>query len=122
MQGCAGPRSFDGWFAKLQYGAGSSGLVASELHPTIADVHTQPTDAGGGDVGRILQVGTGLPRLLVASLDTCEGPHAYAGVVLSYYEQITAQWQRLDDEDWATALEKAPPAEVPWTVSFVSPR
>jgi hypothetical protein len=122
VQGCAGPRSFDGWFAKLQYGAGNSGVIASEPHPTIADVHTQPTDAGGGDVGRILHVGTGLPRLLVASLDTCEGPHAYVGVVLSYYEQITDHWQRLDDEHWATALEKAPPAEVPWTASFVSPR
>jgi hypothetical protein len=123
VQGCAGPHTFDGWFAKLHYGSGDAGLFGSPLHPTVADVHTQPTDAGGNDVGRILHVGTGMPRLMVATLDTCAGPHAYAGVVLPYYEQITEHWQRLDDEQWAKLVQDttAPLSEVPWTASFVSP-
>jgi hypothetical protein len=29
-----------------------------EFDPTIADVHTQPTDAAGNPVGHVLHVGT----------------------------------------------------------------
>jgi hypothetical protein len=32
-------------------------------------------------VGRVLHVGTGEPRVMVATVDTCSGPRAYVGVV-----------------------------------------
>ena len=60
-----------------------------EFAPTIADVHTQPTDEGGNPVGRVLHVGTGYARLMVVTADTCTGPRAYAGLVSSYYEEVT---------------------------------
>lgn len=39
-----------GWYLRLYFDA----YAGLEYDPTIADVHTQPTDEGGGDVGRIL--------------------------------------------------------------------
>jgi hypothetical protein len=122
-RGCTsvGPHFFDGWFAKLQYGPNSAGLSSADYEPTIADVHTQPTDATGHDVGRVLHVGTGMPRLMVASVDTCQGPRAYAGVVLSYYEKTTDNYNRLDDSTWAGLLSATPaPDEVAWTADFTS--
>ena len=50
------------------------------MDPTIADVHTAPTDAGGNDVGWVLHVGTGFPRLMVVTAETCTGPRAYAAL------------------------------------------
>jgi hypothetical protein len=100
----------------------ANGSVISEAAPVVSDVHTQPTDAGGDDVGRILHVGTGLPRLIVVTVDTCDGAHAYAGLASSYYEQITEHWLRLDDAAWSTRIQGMAgdkPAEVEWTKSFV---
>jgi hypothetical protein len=41
-------------------------------------VHTQPADEAGNPVGKVLHVGTGYPRYMVATIDTCNGPRAYA--------------------------------------------
>lgn len=43
---CGSPPIFNGWYAKLLYGAAPSGDIAVDPDPTIADVHTQPTTAG----------------------------------------------------------------------------
>ena len=40
----------------------SSATNSTEFDPTIADVHTQPTDEAGNPVGRVLHVGTGYAR------------------------------------------------------------
>lgn len=120
-QGCGGPRSFDGWFAKLIYGVGDDGKIASEFKPTIADVHTQPTDDNGVPVGKILHVGTGKTRLMVVTVDTCRGPRAYAGPVTSYYEVITKDFERLTDQGWTERLQTSGSADVPWTSTYVRP-
>lgn len=120
---CAGPPTFNGWFAKLDYEV-ENGRVPSVMKPSIVDVHTQPADAGGNDVGRILHVGTGLPRVMVVSVDTCEGARAYAGLAASYHEVITDGWQRMTDEDWAPIAQGKNgvlPADVPWASSFTAP-
>ena len=67
-------------------GTRSSSLRATtqEIDPTIADVHTKPATA------TVLHVGTGYPRLMVMTADTCGGPRAYAGVVSAYYEKMTS--------------------------------
>jgi hypothetical protein len=84
---------------------------ALEFDPTIADVHTQPTDEGGAPVGRVLHVGTGAPRLMVVINETCTGPRAYAGLASSYFEQITENFERLTDEGWAeSVLDRTSPA------------
>lgn len=114
--GCGGPPWISGWYADLFFDAGS----AADFDPTIADVHTQPTDEGGAFVGRVLHVGTGNPRLMVMTVETCSGPRAYAGVVSSYHEIVTGQLQRLTDQTWASQLQSgASPPPVPWLADLV---
>ena len=63
-----------------------------------------PTKPGGQEVGRVLHVATGSPRLMVVTTDTCNGPRAYAAVVSSYFETVTEDYKRLDDEQWKDEL------------------
>lgn len=106
-----------GWYLKL-YPSALSGI---ELDPTIADVHTQPTDEAGNDVGRILHVGTGLPRAMVVTANTCSGPRAYVGLASSYGELITENWQRLNDLEWAGKIQNEPYPDVPWMSPILAP-
>ena len=112
MMGCGGPptpTNLAGWYLKLYTGQ----AVGIEYDPTVADVHTQPTDEAGNDVGRILHVGTGMPRLMVVTAETCQGPRAYAGLAFAYGERITENWQRLNDEEWEQMTYSAFP-DVAW--------
>jgi hypothetical protein len=95
-----------GWYKDLFFGA--TGL---EYDPTIADVHTDP----GGDIPvargpSVLHVGTGMPRPMVVSVDTCEGPRAYA----AYHEHKEPNLNRLTDIEWEAKIAAQPPADVPW--------
>ena len=99
-----------GWYLRLFL----SPYDAFEYDPTVADVHTQPTDAGGADVGRILHVGTGRPRLMVMTVDTCQGPRAYAGLAFSYGERITEDWKRLTDNEWEQSIDTEPFPDPEW--------
>lgn len=103
--GCGAPfLSEAGWYGKLFFNPDAN-LV---FDPTIADVHTQPTDEVGNPVGRVLHVGTGAARPMVVIADGCNGPRAYAGLASSYYEVITSNFERMTDEDWArTGLSAA---------------
>ncbi|MDH5672693.1 MAG: DUF3160 domain-containing protein [Myxococcales bacterium] len=112
-QGCGWPVVYSGWYARLLFD------LAPEYDPTIADVHSQPTDEAGNEVGRVLHVGTGMARLMVVTADTCNGPRAYAGLASSYYEKVTEDWQRLTDEEWATEVDSM--AGVPWMADLVVP-
>lgn len=114
--GCGGPPGIYGWYADLFFDPGA----AAKFDPTIADVHTQPTDEGGMFVGRVLHVGTGYARLMVMTAETCAGPRAYAGVVSSYHELVTEQLQRLTDADWASRFGSGQsPPDVPWLADLV---
>ena len=93
--------NFAGWYFDLYL----SEYECLERDPVVADIHTQPTDEAGNDVGRVLHVGTGDPRLMVVTAQTCEGPRAYAGVSFSYGERIEEDWKRLDDTDWDAAIQ-----------------
>ena len=115
--GCTTVEYAAGWYARLFF----SPPRALEQDPTIADVHTQPTDEGGADVGRILHVATGLPRLMVTTADTCTGPRAYVGVVSSYFEKITEDWHRMTDSEWNEEIRISAPEEVRWVRDLVAP-
>jgi len=115
IQNICGGGWVEGWYAKLFFNPSD----AIEFEPTIADVHTQPTDAGGAEVGRILHVGTGFARLMVVTAKTCQGPRAYVGLASSYFEVVTEDWKRLDDPSWEKQLMEATPAEVPWMSDLV---
>jgi hypothetical protein len=115
---CSAPPSYSGWYADLLYRTQGGKLYGAEFDPTIADVHTQPSDETGNDVGRVLHVGTGYARLMVVTVNGCSGTNAYAGLASSYYEKITDGWQRLTDETWAQQVGDA--ADVPWTLEYTA--
>ncbi|MBN1606049.1 MAG: DUF3160 domain-containing protein, partial [Polyangiaceae bacterium] len=104
-----------GWYVDLFFS--SDGI--DDCKPTIADVHTQPADEGGNPVGRVLHVGTGYPRMMVTTVDTCTGPKAYVGVVFAYHERITDNFQRLTDSEWLGELSKQTPPDVAWMQDLV---
>lgn len=111
--GCVADGS-EGWYADLFFNNAKS----IEYAPTIADVHTQPTDEGGAPVGRVLHVGTGNPRLMVVTADTCQGPRAYVGLASAYHETITEGFDRLDDDRWAEMARDA--KDVSWVSDIVA--
>jgi hypothetical protein len=116
VQEICGGASATGWFPDL-YLFGDS---AVEFDPTIADVHTQPTDPGGAPVGKVLHVGTGRPRLMVVTADTCSGPRAYVGLGSSYFEKTTKDFLRLDDKTWSDDITAhGNPADVAWMKDLV---
>jgi hypothetical protein len=114
--GCTSVDEGSGWFTQLYFSQGDVLAYA----PTIADVHTQPTDEVGAPVGRVLHVGTGMPRLMVVTLDGCDGARAYAGLSSSYYEQITQNFERLTDAQWKQTLMRAPPPAPAWLHDLVA--
>jgi uncharacterized protein DUF3160 len=100
-----------GWYGQLFFGDGL------EFDPTIADVHTQPTDEAGNPVGRVLHVGTGPARMMLVVADGCSGPRAYVGLASSYFEKTTDNFQRLTDPKWAAGVYKE--ANPPWLSGVV---
>ena len=110
-EGCTTIDVPDGWLSDLYLDP----LTSIAAAPTIADVHTQPGDESGNIVGKVLHVATGYPRLMVTTVDTCQGPRAYAGVTFAYHERVTKDYQRLNDEEWSALLERGTQLEdVPW--------
>ncbi|WP_437997675.1 DUF3160 domain-containing protein [Sorangium sp. So ce185] len=107
-----------GWYSELHFDP----LQAVEMDPAITDVHT---DIGGDlPVPRqpsVLHVGTGVPRLMVVTVDSCQGPRAYAGVVSAYHEVLEQGLVRLTDEEWKTKVQRdnAPPV-APWLAPLLS--
>lgn len=95
------PLGHTGWYADLHF----EPLQALELDPIITDVHT---DVGGElPVARepsVLHVGTGLPRLMVVTVDSCQGPRAYAGVISSFHEKRQEGLQRWTDAEWKAQI------------------
>ncbi|WP_437793343.1 DUF3160 domain-containing protein [Sorangium sp. So ce693] len=116
QHGCGSDEGAEGWYAGLFYDVFQT--VAED--PTIADVHTQPTDEGGAPVGRVLHVGTGRPRLMVVTADPCGAPRAFVGLASSYFEKITGDFQRMTDEEWAGEIRETTPDDVAWMQDLVS--
>lgn len=95
------------------------GGAITQHKPTIADVHTQPTDEGGNIVGKVLHVATDNPRLFTVTLDTCVGPRTYRGFVSSYREVVTQGFQRLDGQEWEKRRASTP--DVDWMKDLLAP-
>jgi hypothetical protein len=102
--GCGGPATYTGWYSRLMYTKDDG-----EMDPTIADVHTDP---GGTRPAKVLHVATGLPRLMVLTVNSCNGPRAYAGLAFAYHELVTDGLKRLNDMEWASQATTA--ADVAW--------
>jgi hypothetical protein len=92
---------YSGWYPGLLYN--TTFLSPDEQHILAVDVHTQPTDEYGNIVGRVLHTAIGNVNLgvfLVESPSNQYAPMAYVGPVLSYYEKVTENFQRLTDQEW----------------------
>lgn len=114
LVGC-GEVQYDGWYGKLFFDQAK----IAEFEPTIADVHTAPTDADGNPVGWVLHAATGRPMLMVFTLEDCSGTRAYVGPVSSFHSVLTENFDRQTDSAWAEKLAGEPPARPAWTESFV---
>ena len=97
--------AYDGWYPNLYYNdpyvgfTGYEGLL--ESNHIVADIHTTPTDCGGGSLGAISHVGTGNINVGVFITENDLGePTAFIGPVISYYEYRTMNYLRLNDEEW----------------------
>ena len=100
---CATTIDPKGWYAELFF----EQKEALWHTPVIADVHTQPTDETGNMVGRVLHVGTGVPRYMAITIKHDRGGHTqtYRGLVSTYAEITTQSFQRLTDEEWRQKIE-----------------
>jgi hypothetical protein len=97
--GC-GAVTFDGWYDDLFYFLSDPG----DADYLVADIHTQPTDEFGNLVGRVLHAGVGNVNLgifLAEAPTNAYQPTAFVGPVMSYYEKVTDNFDRLTDERWA---------------------
>ncbi len=112
--GC-GEVGYDGWYGKLFFNQAK----VAEFKPTIADIHTAPTDEAGNPVGWVLHGGTGRPMLMVFTLEDCSGVRAYIGPVSSYHPVLTTNFQRLTDSGWGEQVMQGTPARASWADSFV---
>ena len=112
--GCGGS-FYDGWYAGLFYDQSTIG----EYKPTIADVHTAPTDADGNPVGWVLHAATGRPMLMVFTVEDCGGVQSYIGPVSSFHSVLTEDFDRQTDSAWAEVLSKGTPPRPTWTESFI---
>jgi len=111
--GCDGEEEATGWYGALHFEAPSS----AEEDPVVADVHTQPTDEGGALVGRVLHVGTGRPRMMVVTVDTCDGPRAYVGPVSTFHQRVTEDFERYTDDEWSEIVQRGELSAPEWAGS-----
>lgn len=107
-ESCA-PLEADGWFPML-YREAHAGTVPG--YPVTA-VHTSDLDDSGKMVGNVLHVGTGAPRFMVMTVSTPNGPRAYAGLVSSFHERITHNYESLGGS-WQRIMTVAPPPPTSW--------
>lgn len=107
-----------GWYAALL----RDPLITLDPYASdrlVVDIHTQPTDEGGAPVGRVLHLGTGDVRLMVSTVESCNGPRAYVGPVYSVHTETTQGFERLNDRGWSAKIDAEPPAELPWLLDLV---
>ena len=96
--------TLQGWYGDLFF---DRSLGALEYDPTIADVHTQPTTYAGASVGKVLHVATGRPRVMVVTLDTCQGPRAYEERARARTRERAAPGRGRAGPSWRAARERA---------------
>ena len=114
--GC-GEVVYDGWYASLFFDRADVGLY----EPTIADVHTAPTDEAGNERGWVLHTATGPAQLMVFTVPSCDGETstAYVGPVSSPHQVMTENYERLADSEWTQRIgEQGTRPE--WVSSFTT--
>jgi hypothetical protein len=107
-RGCVSVLKYNGWYPRLFLDPEE----CAQWDPTIADVHTQPSDKYGVKVGRVLHAATGAVRMAAVVVRGHDGSdRAYLAPLMSYHELVTEDFRRLNDKEWKQRA--AGPLEVP---------
>ena len=121
--GCAPVTEYNGWYPELFYSwfSGGDRTAPIERNLVVADVHTAPTDSNGDPVGWVFHVGTG-PINMVVVVATPPGgaPTAFVGPVMSYYEHLSVNFQRLTDEEWQNLYNVSPSLRPLWVNIYLA--
>lgn len=120
LEAMSGAPPFSGWISDLFYDP----FKTIERDFLVADVHTQPTEYNGAEVGKVFHVGTGkfnLGVFLAGAPNDHYKPTAFVGPVMSYYEHITWNWKRLTDEEWTAKVDADDlPPRPEWTKIYLA--
>jgi hypothetical protein len=73
--------------------------VGGESEPIVVDVHTD------AEHGKVLEVGTGHPELLVVVVDQGDDVAVYGGPVSSFYAFERPVTERMTDQQWSKAIQ-----------------
>jgi len=107
-----------GWYPHLFYQGPND---CANLDMVIADVHTQPTDEAGNLIGHVLHAGTGPINLGIFVAENEHGAlTAFVGPVMSYYEHVTMNFNRLTDEEWQEAYRQPPSLRPAWVNAYLA--
>ena len=114
-----GAKPFTGWIWDLYWD------VTKVTDPDFinVDIHTQPTDEFGNEVGKVLHAGLGEINLGVclAKIPGSNATAAYTGAFMSYYEYITDDFLRVTDQEWAKKVSSGNLPERPeWVNSYLA--
>lgn len=116
--GMCGEPLYSGWIFNLYWNMNK--FTDSDF--INVDIHTQPTDRGGNIVGKVLHAGLGYLNMGVclAKIPGTETTAAYTGVFMSYYENITDNFLRLNDQEWERkVLDRNIPERPKWVSSYL---
>lgn len=112
--GYGGTRNYDGWYPALYWNPGWTlerkkdrdlggthpHITGGESEPIVVDVHTD------GEHGKVLEVGTGHPELLVVVIDQGDDVAVYGGPVSSFYAFERDASDRMTDQQWEAAIQE----------------
>ncbi len=110
---------FTGWILDLFWEA----RKVTEPDLINVDIHTQPTDEFGNVVGKVLHAGLGEINLGVclAKIPGSNTMAAYTGAFMSFYENITDNFLRLNDQQWATMIsDNKIPGRPEWVNAYLA--
>lgn len=114
-----GMMPFTGWILDLYW---ENSKVTDPDYINV-DIHTQPTDESGRIVGKVLHAGLGEINMGVclAIIPGSTTTAAYTGAFMSYYENITDDFLRLNDQEWANLVNEGKIPERPeWVNSYLA--
>ena len=117
-QECGG-QPFNGWILDLYW---RTDKLTDPDFLTV-DIHTQPTNESGAIVGKVLHAGTGYINLgvVLAQIPGSDVTVAYTGAFSSYYEYITDDFLRVNDQEWEEKVFQGKiPARPEWTAAYLA--
>jgi Protein of unknown function (DUF3160)/Secretion system C-terminal sorting domain len=110
-----------GWFNDLIFSY-ETGFLPDFI---VADIHTQPTDKYGGEVGYVYHAGSGYINNGVFLAPNPVHPEqimAFAGPVSSFHYEVTDNFYRYNDQEWAekfTSGNNLPPRP-DWIATYIA--